>query len=348
MADFAVGVIGAGAIGRAHVETILASGFSRLAGIADPAPGARDWAASLGVPWFADYRDLLAAAGAEAMIIATPNDLHLSVALDCLAAGLPCLVEKPVAATVADGEALAAASEAAGVAVLVGHHRRHNGIIQTARRLIGDGAIGAITAGTVLYTFRKPDDYFSVDWRLKPGTGGPVLINLIHEIDLIRFLCGEIRQVQAAVSTVRRGRPVEDTAAVLLTLENGALITLTLSDTVCAPWSWDLAAGESAHYPPQPDRVHSHFLAGTEGALTLPTLDLWSYPGKKSWFEPLDRKTIATVKTNPYLEQLRHLQQIVRGGVAPIISAADGTRTLRATLAVHEAAATGRPVVLAP
>ena len=80
-------------------------------------------------------------------------------------------------------------------------------------------------------------------WRRSRG-GGPILINLIHEIDLIRFVCGEIASVQAFTSNAVRGFEVEDTAAVLLRLTNGALATDSLSDTAVAPWTWDLASGE--------------------------------------------------------------------------------------------------------
>ena len=114
----------------------------------------------------------------------------------------------------------------------------------------------------------------------QPG-GGPVLINLIHEIDLVRHLCGEIVSVQALASNAVRGFEVEDTAAVLLRLANGALVTIYAVRRRAAPWNWDLIARESAHYPPQPLRVNSHFICGTEGALTLPQLEYWRYAGAR-------------------------------------------------------------------
>jgi predicted dehydrogenase len=197
----------------------------------------------------------------------------------------------------------------------------------------------------VLYTFCKPPEYFDVAWRRTAG-GGPILINLIHEIDLVRFLCGEIASVQALTSNAVRGFEVEDSAAVLLRLTEGALVTLSLSDSAVTPWSWDLVSGESPNYPPQPRPVQTHFLSGTEGSLTLPTLDYWSYKGPKSWFQPITHETIAFDRSDPYMEQLYHLCQVMRNEAAPLISAADGMGTLRATMAVHEAARTGRMVTL--
>jgi predicted dehydrogenase len=345
MSQTAVAVIGAGAIGRAHSETICRSPICRLAGIAEPAAAGKQYADRLEVPWYADAADLLDRLKPDAAIIATPNATHRDVALACIARGIPAIVEKPIASTVEDAAAIAEASEKSGVSILVGHHRRHNPIIRQARAIIRGGGLGRLTNASVLYTFYKPPAYFELAWRRQPG-GGPILINLIHEIDLIRHLCGEIATVQAVASNTVRGFEVENTAAVLLRLVGGALVTLSLSDTAAAPWSWDLASGESPNYPRQPGAVQTHFLCGTEGSLTLPTLEHWNYKGEKSWFAPISREAIVLDRADPYREQLHHLCRVVRREEAPLITAADGMQTLRATMAVHTAAQTGQTVVL--
>lgn len=337
MSPFSIGIVGAGAIGRLHADVIAGTDFAVVAGLADPTEAGRAFCEEHGLRWFPDHHSLIAAGGLEALIVATPNQTHLPIGLDAIAQGISVLIEKPVAVTVAEGEELAGASARAGVPVLVGHHRRYNPIIATARETVQSGGLGRLTTATVLYTFYKHDAYFDLAWRREPG-GGPVLINLIHEIDLIRFICGEIAAVQAVTSDRIRGLPVEDTAAVLLELANGALVTVSLSDTAVAPWSWDLSSGELPNYPAQPAPVTSHFLSGTEGSLTLPGLDLWRYDGQKSWFAPISRQTLPITRESPYLRQLRHLRDVVRDGAKPLIDAADATRTLRATLAVHEAA----------
>ncbi|WGD49410.1 Gfo/Idh/MocA family oxidoreductase [Bradyrhizobium sp. CB1650] len=338
-----VAVIGAGAIGRAHVETIRRSDTCRLAAIAEPVAKGRAYAESLGVRWFAEPRDLLDGVKPDVAIIATPNATHREVAVACIERGIVPLVEKPIASTLADAAAIATASERAGVPVLVGHHRRHNPIIRKARAIIGEGALGRLTNASVLSTFYKPADYFEMAWRREPG-GGPILINLIHEIDLIRHLCGEIASVQAIASNAVRGFAVEDSAVVLLRLVNGALVTLNLSDTAAAPWSWDLASGESPNYPPQPAAVQTHFISGTEGSLALPTLDHWRYTSTKSWFAPIGRESICIERGNPYRAQLEHLVRVARGEESALISARDGMLTLQATLAVHKATKTGQIV----
>lgn len=143
-----------------------------------------------------------------------------------------------------------------------------------------------------------------------------------------------------------RGLEVEDTAAVLLRLINGALVTLGLSDSAVAPWSWDLASGESGLFPPQPTPVHTHFLCGTEGSLTLPTLERWSYRAGKSWLLALSVEAIASERSDPFLEQLHHFYRVIRHDETPLVTAKDAASTLRATLAVREAARRGRGVNL--
>ena len=345
MDRIAIAVVGAGAIGRAHAELIARTPGCLLAGIADPATPAADLAARLAAPYFADHRAMLDAVEIDAAIVATPNATHLPVALDFIERGVPVIVEKPIAHTVEDARALTRAAQAAGVPVLVGHHRRHNPIIGMARQMIDEGRLGRLTSANILYTFQKPPEYFDLGWRRKPG-GGPILINLIHEIDLVRYVCGEIAAVQAVASNAVRGFEVEDTAAVILRLVNGALVTLALSDTAAAPWSWDLVARESANYPPQPVPLNTHFISGTDGSLTLPQLEFWRYKSQKGWFHPISREMVQIEHADPYRRQLEHLCRVARGEEAPLISAADGTRTLAATLAVLAAARSGHTIEL--
>lgn len=340
-----VALVGAGAIGRLHARLMGPGEACRLTAIADPTQAGQEFARSLGVPCFPDHKALLAAGTPQAAIVATPNDTHAAIARDFIAAGVPTLVEKPITADLAEAETLCAEAERANVPLLVGHHRRHNPIIRAARAAIAAGRIGDLTTGTILATFLKPENYFDLAWRRQPGAG-PVLINLIHEIDLVRFVCGEIVSVHAVTSHARRHFPVEDTAGVILGLDRGALITVALSDTTASPWSWDLASGENPAYPPQPRKLASHFLCGTAGALALPSLELWHYGEQPGWMAPITCDPLAVERADPYREQLQHLARVVRGEEAPICSGADATRTLAATLAVHRAASTGTTVTL--
>ena len=342
--SFGIALIGAGAIGRMHAERCLRHPDVHLAAIADPTEAGRAFAEGLAVPWYADHRELLRAQRVGAAIVATPNATHLPVGLDCIARGVPVLVEKPIAGSLADGLALCQAAEGARVPLLVAHHRRHNPIQRRARELVASGVLGQPVAVNAMATWLKPDGYFDLAWRRQNG-GGPVLINLIHDIDQLRFMLGEVVEVQAATSNAVRGFEVEDTAAVLLRFANGALGTLVVSDTVTAPWNWDLAAGEAGHYVQQP--VDAMYICGTEGSLTLPRLQLWRYPGARGWHEELAVQSTMPHKGDPYEEQLRHLRAVAEGREQPLCSGRDALGTLRVALAVLEAARSRRPVTVA-
>ncbi|OWW19542.1 Gfo/Idh/MocA family protein [Noviherbaspirillum denitrificans] len=343
MSKMNVAVIGAGAIGRTHIDLALRHDAVQLAAIADPTDAARELAQTRGVRWFPDYREMLDTVRPQAAIVATPNATHVSVGVDCMERGVPVLVEKPIADTVEEAQHLCDAAERSGLPLLVGHHRRHNPIIRKAREIIASGRLGMPVSANVMATWLKPDSYFDVEWRRKPG-GGPILINLIHEIDLLRVLLGEIDSLQAMRSSAARGFEVEDTAAIMLRFRNGALATITLSDATVAPWIWDLASGESTHYCRQ--HVNSHFLCGTDASLTLPSLDIWSYRDRRGWQDPLTLERTTPHEGNPYVEQLRHLRAVVECKEPPVCSGIDAMRTLEATLAVHASADSGKRVML--
>lgn len=347
MRKLPLAVIGAGLIGRTHIERARASPFIDLVGIADPTPAAAELAQAAGVPCFADHRSLLEQLRPKGVVVATPNVTHARIAVDCLERGAAVLVEKPIADTLEDARRICEASRASGLPVLVGHQRRHNPIMRRARAIVASGALGRPVSATVLCTWRKPHDYFDVAWRREPG-GGPILINLIHDIDLMRHLFGEVASVQALTSNAVRGFAVEDTAVVALRFRNGALGTVTVSDTATAPWNWDLSAGEAERFPRQD--VNAHFYSGTEGSLTLPRLELWRYRADQGpaqgWHDPLTEERTAVHTGCPYTEQLRHFAALVAGREEAVCSAADGYRTLEATLAVKDAALAQRAVEL--
>ena len=336
-------VVGAGRIGRRHVQLVRSSALSELAAIVDPYPGAAALARSAGVAWHADLEDLLRGEQPDGIIVATPNSQHLAHGLASIAARLPALIEKPIATSVADGMRLAAAAERSGVPLLIGHHRRHSPILARGQEIVRSGALGDIVAvlGTAL--FFKPVDYFeSAPWRRMSG-GGPILINMVHEIDDLRVLCGGINSVGAMSSSVARGFPVEDTVALTIRFASGALGTFLLSDTAAAPWSWEQTSGEDASYVGYPEE-DCYRIIGTNGSLSVPSMRVWAFRGAPSWTEPLEVTTVSLARVDPLVRQLEHFCAVVRGDAAPLVTAKDATETLRVTLAIAQAARSGTEV----
>ncbi|MTH64115.1 Gfo/Idh/MocA family protein [Paracoccus shanxieyensis] len=341
----AMAVVGAGAIGRTHIQTLADAPEAHLAALVDPAPGGLALAQSLGVPCLPDVGALIDAGLVQAAIVATPNETHFPVAQALLRAGLPVLLEKPVAESLDAALRLIAVADDTGVPLLIGHHRRHNPIIRTAHDQIRNGALGDLVMASVTASLAKPPDYFQADWRRSAGSGGPLLINLVHEIDLLRHFFGEIDSVQAIASNARRGFPVEDTAAVCLSFRNGGLATLCISDAAVGPWAWDLTAGENmARFPAHP--VSAHHYAGSAGGLSLPDLTLWRSDGAPDWTRELRRQRLELAAADPYRRQLSHFVDLTRQGGTPLVSARDATANLIVLDCIREAARLGQRVTV--
>jgi predicted dehydrogenase len=330
-------------IGRAHLQRIAASSECELAALVDPSPAAAEIAQAAGVPLFRELEPMLETERPDGVIVATPNALHVAGALLCIARGVAVLVEKPIADSVADAQQLVDAAQAARVAVLVGHHRRHSAILEAAREVIASGRLGRLVAVTGSATFYKPDRYFDDGpWRRQAG-GGPILINMIHEVDNLRTLAGEIVQVQAMASNTARGFEVEDTVSIGLRFANGALGSFMLSDSAASPRSWEQTSGENQSYDHHGDE-DCYLITGDRGSLAVPTMRLRRYEGEASWWQPLRGERVALPQLDPLVAQLAHFCAVVRGEVAPRVGARDATRTLAVTLAVAEAARSERPV----
>ncbi|MCO6384415.1 Gfo/Idh/MocA family protein [Oceanicola sp. 502str15] len=333
-------VIGSGAIGITHIETIARHEGFTLAGIADPAPGAGEIATRHGTSSHADHKSLIATEKPDGAIIAAPNALHLPIGRDFLEAGIPVLMEKPVANTVAEGMELAEISARTRTPVLVGHHRRHHRAIRKAKELIAEGTLGRLAKVSITYDLMKPPAYFDPEWRRTPGVGGPLLINAIHEIDLLRFTVGEIAEVMALSSSGIRGLAVEDTAAVIFRFESGALATLALSDTACGPWSWDLGSGDAPRFPKHD--IVSHMFSGTEAGLTLPRLELWRHQGSREWTTRMAPEAVTYDHVDPFVAQLEHFAGVIAGQEAPVIDAREGSLNLAVMQAIAASIESGK------
>ena len=340
MTPVRIAVAGAGLIGARHLAELDACADTQVAAIVDPSPAADEPAGRYGVARYGSLAELFAHDPPDGVILATPNTLHATGGAECVAAGVPVLVEKPVAHTVADATALVEAAEAAGVPVLVGHHRQHSPIMAAAREVVHSGRLGRLVAVAGTALFYKPDDYFDVGdgWRRKAG-GGPLLINLIHEVNNLMQLAGEIVEIQATVSSAARGFPVEDTAAMVFRFADGALGTFLLSDAAASPRSWEQTSQENPDYATYPDEDAYH-LVGTAGSLSVPTMRLRTYPGPGSWYLPMTTTVVPVDRTDPLARQAAHFAAVIRGEQKPLVSGRDGLNALRVTEAVLEAART--------
>ncbi len=343
-----IAVAGAGLIGKAHIAIACASSTVTLSAVVDPSPAAAQTAARAGVPLFRSLDELLARDRPDGIVLATPNQLHVPQAMQCLEAGLAVLLEKPIAPTVAEAEVLVRLVQARSGRVLIGHHRAHSPIMAKARAVVESGQLGRLVTVMGSCTFFKPDHYFEDGpWRREPG-GGPILINMIHEVHNLRLLCGEIAAVQAIASHAVRGFAVEDTVAITLQFASGVLGSFMLSDTAASARNWEHTSRENKAYPSYDDE-DCYVIAGTNGSLSVPTMRLKTYPRAedRSWWKPFETGIVGMLREDPLRRQMEHFGAVVRGEAQPLVSAHDGLQNLRVTEAITQAARSGHTVRLA-
>lgn len=339
-----MGVIGAGFMGRQHIGFIRAAPGLALTAVTDPAVAD----GAFGCPTYETAGRMLENEHLDAVIIANPNALHVDTAVECLEAGLAVLLEKPAAVDYAQSLRLVDAVERLDGRLLVGHHRRHHPAVARARTAVGSGELGEVVAVSGLWSARKEDSYFTeMPWHSLPGAG-VTLINAVHDLDLLRHLCGEVAEIQAMQSSHARGLAVEDTVSLNLRFESGAVGSFLASDAGVSPWGWDQAADETPAFPHLPDGV-AYRIVGTRAALSVPNLARYAYDPSVSpdWHSPLSRTYLPVAQRGSFPAQLDHFADVARGLVEPLVSARDASRTLALVEAAALAARTQRTVDVA-
>jgi len=366
-----IGVVGAGPlVGIHHCNAIRALGGDEveLACICQKRKEDVALADRLGVKVYTDPFEMAKSEHLDGVVIATPNDSHLPVTKACIEGaeerkkqlGVPTgiramLVEKPICEDLSSATALIRTAEKHGIEVLVGHQRRHSAFVKKARDFVVADNFGPLRGFSGEFALLKPQGYFESDdpklaWRTKNGSGGPVLINLIHDVDLMRFITGhEISQVYAVTMRAARGYDVEDTGVVTLTMDHGAVGSLFFSDAVPSPWSYEFTTLENKKYPPVPGEGAKdcyHFM-GAQQSLAFPSLRRYSY-GKKvaqpGWDSPMSVVQTDVDKVDPIQVQMEHFVRVCRGEEKPLCSGMDAIESLAVIAAVRRSAESGLPV----
>lgn len=263
------GIIGCGEV----CEVKSGPAFQKAAGSAlaavmrRDAGKARDFAARHGVPrWYSDAAELLADPGVDAVYVATPPDGHARYALMAARAGKPVYVEKPLARSYAECEAMIEGCRSAGVPLFAAYYRRRLPRFLKAKEILDAGGIGAVRSVQVTLS-RTPVAPAAgpVPWRFDPAVaGGGLFLDLAsHTLDLLDFLLGPIAEARGMAANLSRAHAVEDTVAACFAFDSGAL----------GSGSWSFSAGR------REDRVE---IAGDAGRLAFSTFGddpvLWESP----------------------------------------------------------------------
>jgi predicted dehydrogenase len=331
-------VIGTGLIGPRHAAAIIKTPTSKLVCIVDPNPAAEAVATELAVPLFSSVSELLTSSiKPQAAIVCTPNHTHVSISKALLDANISVLCEKPIATSIAEATDILNHAKHNEAKFAVGHHRRFNKYVRATKATIP--TLGRIVAVSGLWTLYKPPEYFEGvgDWRKDGANGGPILINLVHDVDVLQFLLGPIIRVSAEETIKQRDFNAEEGAAVLLKFQSGCVGTFVVSDAVPSPHNFESGTGENPNIPSTGMDFYRIF--GTEASLSVPDMRRWSYDGReKSWSEELKEETLGVKKSKvPFELQVEQFVKVVRGLEEPMCSGEDAVRALVVVEAVKKA-----------
>ncbi|HYM71003.1 MAG TPA: Gfo/Idh/MocA family oxidoreductase [bacterium] len=316
-------VIGCGLMGRRHAAVLRAAAGVEIVGYADPDPQALDAARRISpAPGFADHRALLAEARPDAVCVCTPDDLHREPAVDALHAGAALLVEKPLAMTPEDADAIQRAAERTGTPAMVGHLLRFDARYAAARQAVAAGGVGRVLHVRAHRSAAAAD-------RRRRGARISALWHLaVHDVDLVRWITGcEVTAAAASGVTDLDGALV--VAAAHLALEGGALATLDAS------WALpDAFAG----------RVWTGFtVTGTAGCLDVPSTHAAvaahaaggvTYTDPTRFFEPPGLAPQGALR-----DEISAFLDTVRGRTASPVPLSEGVRAVRVVAALERALA---------
>jgi len=316
------GLIGAGDIVRKRVAEALreCSGCTLAAVSRARADLVEEFAREIGAGRaYADWRDLVADPGIDAVYVATPVRLHAQQTIAAANAGKHVLCEKPMAMDAAECDAMIAACRAAGVALGIAYYRRFYPVVAGVRAIVESGEIGKpVFAQMTAFEPFDPQPGEPRSWLLQRAEagGGPMADFGCHRLEVLLHLLGPVRRVTSIVSTVALSREVEDTAAALLQFESGPTGLVVVSHAAA-------------------DRQDTFDLFGTAGSVRIPSLNRGEITVRAAGRERRESHPPAANVHRPLVDDFG---EAVRTGRAPLVDGYAG----RAVAAVQGAVYAGR------
>jgi UDP-N-acetyl-2-amino-2-deoxyglucuronate dehydrogenase len=349
-------ILGPGKVARLHADALARIPDARLVAVSGRNPDAAvALAEAAGARVDGGLEATIERGGVDALIICTPHPVHAEQAIAAARAGLHVVVEKPMALTVADSDAMIAAASEAGVLLSVVSQRRWYAPVRRVKDAIEEGRIGEPGLASVEVLGWRGADYYAMDaWRgTQAGEGGGVLVNqAVHQLDLLRWFLGPVAEVDAWTSNVNHPElDVEDTVVAAIQFVSGALASFVASNS---------------QRPGLHARVHVHGSSGASvgvetdagssfvAGLSLPSPprnDLWTIPGEEAAFEGWPAEDAAALSgvdqaTHHHELQLRDIVAAIGDQRPPAVDGAEGRATVELIEAIYRSARTGHRVRL--
>ena len=336
------GVVGCGAISTQHFEAIDAVEGARLVAVASASIGsARAAGERRHVPWMTELDDLVARDDVDAVVLCTPSGLHAKQAIVALRHGKHVIIEKPIALSDEDANAVIAEGIHQRRTVGVISQRRFDPILQQAHSAVTNGALGRpiLIVGEAL--LNRPQTYYdSALWRGTRSLDGGVLMNqAIHIIDLVRWIGGPVSSITAKIATLNHQMEAEDTAILNICFCNGSLGLVFASTSVAKSLSQELRIyGDRGNIRIVGDEAIEWNLV--DGKHLVPAAKALNNPS-----QALAPATWGTDASGHILQYTDFVSAVINKR-APRVTGEDGQNALRLVTAAYEADQTGQTIII--
>lgn len=340
MINFAL--IGCGRIAVRH-SNLLGNGEiqgARLTAVCDlDKRKADDLGAKFQVPSYTDYHQMLKDEKIDCVAVLTDSGSHAEIVVDIAQYGKVILVEKPMALTISDADAMIRACDEFACRLFVIKQNRFNVPVIKLREALVNGRFGKLVMGTVRVRWCRPQEYYDqAEWRGKWATDGGVLANQAsHHVDLLEWMMGEVESVFAKSRTALVDIEAEDTAVVVLKFKNGAL---GIIEATTATRPKDLEGSIS--------------ILGEKGSVEIGgfavnEMKVWNFSEKEAG----DEEVMEKYSVNPpnvygfgHQEYYEHVVDCINNKERQLVDGLEGRKSLELISAIYESIETGKEVFL--
>ncbi len=347
-------LVGTGKVADLHAAALCSLPESQFVAVCGR-PSARldAFAARYGVPAFTDVRGMVERAGVQALCVCTPHPNHAAPTIAAARAGVHVLVEKPMASSLADCDAMIAAARDGGATIGLVSQRRFYPACRRIRAALDAGRLGAPVLGAAtIFGWRDEAYYRSDPWRgTWAGEGGGVLVNQSpHQLDLLLWYMGEVAEVFGYWANLNHPYiEVDDTAVAVVRFRSGALGNIVVSNSqnpgINARVSVHGANGASVGVQTDGGAM---FIAGSTRIADAAFNDIWTVPGEEGMPATWKGEDAAVFAGDPMAHfhrlQVSDFLRAVLEGRPPAVTAADGRRTVELFTAIYRASRDGKPV----
>lgn len=327
MKIFGFGLIGCGRIAKNHLESIKAIPGAKLVAAADEDEKALAKVVEIyECQGYSAYQDMLANPEIDIINICTPSGIHAKIAIDAMKAGKHVLVEKPMAMSLAEVDAMIATAKEFGVKLGVVHQNRFNNAVVKLRKALEQEKFGQLTHASAVIRWNRNDEYYTqAPWR---GTwendGGCLMNQSIHNIDLLQWMMGPVESVFAYATTNLRKIEGEDVAVAVLKFGNGAMGIIEATTTI---------------YPKNLEETLSVFgSTGTVclGGIAVNKIEAWRFEGDNE--EMVIAEQIAeppNVYGFGHADIIKDFIDAIHEDRNPAVSGLEGRKALEVILAIY-------------